>query len=733
MEVVSNLLTLFVLIIVFMLGIMLVSNQSITFMQQKIDYDIQQFNQDKISRDVDSILNITEPVSHSTLAMLLADAIYYRKNYFEYPDEGIPLAGGINQYYNDCVQADENGNCATHAASKLVWVEKFVKLVFDKMYGSQNYFLEIKPKIAKLRLYFVLDGSPSLENESKQLLDSIPQIVDDFNSAFDVAPMVYVLAGEVLMSKVNPCNAFKLKGIDCKYVYKEELYTDAAPNGWLTLKFPDRGELSKTGAKYYCTDFKAENCQQGKQNSTDCCGISSSCQYFYIDHYTYYSGYLQRIYNSGNTGIIGFNWCEGSNSLEDSTLNDFAQPKAEMKAAAPNSDWFITNDEFLDEQYAVKRGQYTLSDGNTMDMISSRYTMMWCGWVNFEEKPSQFGIKMDFAGSGSAAKFWVNGVGHNVSAKNHSDVNATADINAGWNKICFGYWPSPKEENMVSYAVKIDGMNSYFSLDKVFAFKRYPKEYSFMGGGLSIEDSNGTFYEDWATGSVYAATVAEKETPSVFTAIIPISDELATGSENDKCFKFNMESIDYGFCMACNKINNENLACPTERADKDTNRAAALIKDTQYIVYPVLANSCDISDWMGYPYNGYCRAKGLNPMGCGPTDLCGQCFGSDVNACPGLTLENNIGCDKAMCRDAIKEDMNYLATETYGSMIELTQLDQLEQEIEGNIKKTIEKFTIRSGTKRPNDERFSSQRVVPLSNRLYADLVLWLYREREQD
>jgi hypothetical protein len=658
MSVVENIIAMVVLMGLLLAAFVIITGLNVNFFTDVVDTSVKEYNTEKYQNDLDAVLNTTEPVSGNNYAGLLADAVYYRKSYFDYNAQPrLEINEEIGQYYNNMVDSqvlDKN----------VLKVNKLIELTFDKLYGENNYYLEIAPLILKLRLYFVIDGSPSLENEISELKRAIPELIADFNTQFDVAARVFVLAGGGL-DQLDPCADLQ-QHAECRYLRKEEMYSGQVGKGWLINKWKP--------------EWRANNTYNNYGRTRELSALLSAWPY-YLDN---------------NTPTFG------------------------------DVNWGISADEFLDE--------------STSDLNHPTY---FCSWVDLNKDSfDSFKMRLDFTSGAAGVK--INKKWYTAQSGLPIDLRNDFSTEINWQLLCIGYRPSGGKDRpniSYSYIATKDGkdMNGYFSIDKLFAFRSAPEEYKFSEEilGMDLNFSGGIFYEDWATASVYAATIAEKENPATLTVIIPISDELSLGSEAMDCDgKSGFYKL---FCERCNKTDPnavEALKCPIKRSSEDVNRAIRIIQPYLYSVFPVLANSCDIAD--PYRDNANLVCGNFHPYGDCGDDVCGQCFGTGEHEweCPGLTLENpsagiysSKGCDKKQCREFIKEDMQRFAAETGGKMVELTEISKLYENISDAIKETIEKYKIKAGEKKPEEERFAYKKLVPLSNRLFADLKFWHYKQ----
>jgi hypothetical protein len=195
-------------------------NQASTFIGATQDV----YEQKKASSDIDSILQLTEPVSKLKLSKIITDSVYANN--------------GVSKVYGfDFNQVD------------------YIKQVFDSIYGSGNYFVEIKPPITKIRLFFLMDGSSSMQNDMNALSKIIPSITNHFKDKnYIVESKTYVL---VQGTSDNPVKASNFTGMNAVDVPADNVIGasgsgcsfDSANKGVYNKYFFNN--LKKTDSNYY--------------------------------------------------------------------------------------------------------------------------------------------------------------------------------------------------------------------------------------------------------------------------------------------------------------------------------------------------------------------------------------------------------------------------------------------------------------------------------------------------
>jgi hypothetical protein len=262
----------------------------------------------------------------------------------------------------------------------------------------------------------------------------------------------------------------------------------------------------------------------------------------------------------------------------------------------------------------------------------------------------------------------------------------------------------------------------------------------------------GEHYEDWATGTAYVAeTIPETgSNENIITIIFPVSDELSTGSEPERCFDMgelsgatpNRSRLQCGICRLIS--NSGELEAPDPlvqtypfyRQELTMQNALSVLDRYQnelgYVIFPIFTSPCGIlpEKWNTYTY---CTSSVDNPTG--------QCCTADPEStsCPTCLLQENdadTAClhNNAPILDRIRSDMERLAGET-GKVLDLTGGDYDPKDLKNELETILDEqasYSLVSGTLDESRERFVVERTVPLSNRENVPLQFVIYRDSVQ-
>jgi hypothetical protein len=145
----DNIIGMVIIVSVLLIGGLLLQTNQLT--QTTISFENNQdiYEQQKLSRDVESILQVTEPVSKLPLSRIISN--------IPYTNNGVGTIYGVD--FNQI---------------------KYVESVFDSIYGKGNYFVELTPLVSKVRIIFVIDGSSSMYNDLDTITKIIPRILTNF-------------------------------------------------------------------------------------------------------------------------------------------------------------------------------------------------------------------------------------------------------------------------------------------------------------------------------------------------------------------------------------------------------------------------------------------------------------------------------------------------------------------------------------------------------------------------
>ncbi|MDO8625110.1 MAG: hypothetical protein Q7R47_03435, partial [Candidatus Diapherotrites archaeon] len=343
--------------------------------------------------------------------------------------------------------------------------------VFDRLYGPGNYYLEIKPKLLNLRLFFVLDGSENTQDEADQLLETIPAVVKAFREKqYTVYPRVFILAGGPY-GYLDPCDQFRNEDIQCDYVYEEQLYKDAVAHGWLRHLYNWRSWWNaKTN---FLKDFN----------------LVASQDYAFDQSWS----------------VTPDEFLDDSDVLKDPSTVNRNNPKLFDPYFAGYCSWvylesvpsvFEITPVYSSNQYAQAylwvNGQFFNSVLNTQKWKIAEPltpTVLQVGWNKF-----CFGYS-------------PGGLVQNTNFNPQIDYKIT----------------------------RSDTTRDYFSSEELHAFYTPPPSDVTGFADAEIPRPGGTVYKDWASGSVYAALQGLTSDQSVVTMIIPFSNQLSAGSAPTTC------------------------------------------------------------------------------------------------------------------------------------------------------------------------------------------------------
>jgi hypothetical protein len=217
--------------------------------------------------------------------------------------------------------------------------------------------------------------------------------------------------------------------------------------------------------------------------------------------------------------------------------------------------------------------------------------------------------------------------------------------------------------------------------------------------------------EDWSAGVVYAAAKAGPALPSKIVMIFPISDESVAGSEAWEACK-DLSGTVYLDCIFCES------ECPTEHRWGLLNRAADKINDTNFVVVPI----------QGEPYM---LVEGLVNGSKDCENYLEACtnYGDKGYHCDPLGTPERRLWVKEWCEEEIYQQMDYLAKETGGQVIQLVNVADLGDVVKKVVQKELDKSTISTGVRREDEERYVVERLIPVTSVAYAKIRFWYYPE----
>lgn len=228
---------------------------------------------------------------------------------------------------------------------------------------------------------------------------------------------------------------------------------------------------------------------------------------------------------------------------------------------------------------------------------------------------------------------------------------------------------------------------------------------------------------DWGTGSAYVSLLRKDAARLVL--IFPMGDELSTSSINDDCFDIPLSSFseraEQKICDICTSSCSALGETTTElRSMKTVEKAIEVATANRHTVNPIFAYSCD------YEYKPIFNDQYEEVFGSSTADACGE---GNCGGCS--TVSNGNGgtstCFHPECKDDIIAQMNHLATETQGQVIDLVDIENLDYDIENTIQQNVAEYRYSIGERREGDSKYVVSRVIPLPNKMLVDVKLHVY------
>ncbi len=268
--------------------------------------------------------------------------------------------------------------------------------------------------------------------------------------------------------------------------------------------------------------------------------------------------------------------------------------------------------------------------------------------------------------------------------------------------------------------------SSDFINNTLFNTEAFQKRYN-MTPPFGFAWFNGTYYanpayyyeSDYGYGTGFASNFDKKTTLSKLTLLFPMSDELSTSSYADECFYIN--NSEWPSFLECQLCRDD---CPVSRSMKSVEKAIEIAKDNNHIINPIYSYSCDF-DYLIPDYNiGYDKFFG-NPPGT-TSNAC-----QDSN-CPGCELTGpnptDPMCLHPECAGDIIDEMELMANDTGGEVINLADIGSMDINITDTINKNIDQYTLEIGEMNRSIERDVIQTSQPLPNGQLVDITLWVYK-----
>ena len=267
-----------------------------------------------------------------------------------------------------------------------------------------------------------------------------------------------------------------------------------------------------------------------------------------------------------------------------------------------------------------------------------------------------------------------------------------------------------------------------------------------IGGGVYenyLRIVKGLYYEDWATGTAYAAKDINlgklNAAESVLTMIFPVSDELSTGSESD--LTYTLDKNFFGMrekhkMMYFDKRSHLSI-CDTDdangrfkRAQKTIDHAIHVLRDFDYRVFPILTDPSTVLDENSNPkictIDGNMFTFGSIP----PRHYCCsdplRTYCQECSESKGFHFHDRI-------KKEIINDMTELANATNGKLIDISA-GYDESILKNSLLSAIAGIVSRKfvfGAKKENVERYAINRAIPLLGNKAVEVKFWAYKEKD--
>jgi len=254
--------------------------------------------------------------------------------------------------------------------------------------------------------------------------------------------------------------------------------------------------------------------------------------------------------------------------------------------------------------------------------------------------------------------------------------------------------------------------NTRYNLDAFLNFYNMtpPFGFSWLAANGSYGASEGDYADsDWGYGMGYASNFDKKTSLSRLTIVFPMSDELSTSSFPDKCF-YEHDWPNFVTCTLCDNT------CPVDRSMRSVAKGLQIVRDNSHVINPVFSYSCD------YVYDPDYNVAYEYVTHTATTNACGEA------GCDGCTLQGSSVCFQPGCRDSIISQMESIANQTGGRVIDLADIIHMDINITDTIKHNIDQYALKIGVQNLTRERDVVETAQPLPNSQLVDVKLWVYR-----
>jgi hypothetical protein len=248
-----------------------------------------------------------------------------------------------------------------------------------------------------------------------------------------------------------------------------------------------------------------------------------------------------------------------------------------------------------------------------------------------------------------------------------------------------------------------------------------PYDNETLVNGRRIEGGIKAYYgSDWGTGSAYVSILRRSDAKLVL--VFPMGDELSTSSISEDCFDVtgsdaNTRRAKEKMCDLCTASCSSSSQTETEtRSLKTVDKAIEVAGAYGTIINPIFAYNCE------YEYKTIFNAQYVW-AGLGTSEPANVCEESNCNGCSKISTGV---CFHPECKDEITSQMEKLATDTNGRVIDLKDIDELDYDIDDAIRNNLEEFKFTVGEFK-NITRYVTSRTIPLPNKIMVDAKLFIF------
>jgi predicted Zn-dependent protease len=188
LSVVSNIFSAVIISVLVLFAVLVAQMNEADYFASNFKSTEESFFQKKAESDLDAVLSLTEPTTRLSLLELVSNMVYYRQKTFDV------------------------GNTSINA-------EKTVENTFNAVFGKENYYFKAEYKPDTVRLYFLIDGSKSMEDD----VSKISMVLPDVEKILKKEGLIVKTKIFIGQKDIN-CSVFS--GYSCEEVDEGTLYSD---------------------------------------------------------------------------------------------------------------------------------------------------------------------------------------------------------------------------------------------------------------------------------------------------------------------------------------------------------------------------------------------------------------------------------------------------------------------------------------------------------------------------